>query len=199
MCKKWHSIWKQRFLCRSCNRSFVAFYSYTAYRKGTNKAIIVHLKEGCGIRSIGRLLMIGKSTVLRRIIRIAFKIMRPQISFGQTYELDELCTYIKRKEKQCWIVYALRRNTKEVIDFTVGNRSIATLKKVTDTLLLSGAKKIYTDKLKQYTTLLPKSLHRTTLHGTNHIERMNLTLRTHLKRLSRRTICYSKSIMMLIA
>ncbi|WP_291287929.1 IS1 family transposase, partial [Flavobacterium sp.] len=34
--------------------------------------------------------------------------------------------------------------------------------------------------------------------GTNHIERKNLTLRTHLKRLNRRTICYSKSLVVLI-
>lgn len=151
------------------------------------------------MRGISRLLKISVVTVLKRMLQIAATIKKPVIISGQTYELDELCTYVQQKAKQCWVVYALRRDTREVVDFIVGNRSNAVLKRVTDTLVLSGAKKIYTDKLKQYTTLLPKSLHRTSLHGTNHIERMNLTLRTHLKRLSRRTICYSKSVVMLVA
>jgi IS1 family transposase len=104
-----------------------------------------------------------------------------------------------RKDDQYWVTYAIRKDTKDVVDFTVGSRTKKTLKRITDTLLLAKAKKIYTDKLLQYKTIIPGSIHRTSLHGTNHIERMNLTLRTHLKRLGRRTICFSKSIAMLVA
>ena len=39
----------------------------------------------------------------------------------------------------------------------------------------------------------PKSIHKRFQYCTNKIERMNLTLRTHIKRLSRKTICFSKS------
>ena len=35
--------------------------------------------------------------------------------------------------------------------------------------------------------------------GTNHIERHNLTIRTHIKRLTRRTICFSRKAIMLYA
>ncbi|WP_394801047.1 IS1 family transposase [Niabella ginsengisoli] len=35
--------------------------------------------------------------------------------------------------------------------------------------------------------------------GTNHIERYNLSLRTHLKRLARRSICFTKSLKILQA
>jgi IS1 family transposase len=62
---------------------------------------------------------------------------------------------------------------------------------------LSDAKRIYTDKLRQYKTLIPAAIHRTTNRGTNHIERNNLTIRTHIKRLARRTICFSRKIAML--
>jgi insertion element IS1 protein InsB len=48
-----------------------------------------------------------------------------------------------------------------------------------------------------YKTLIPSYIHKTKKGGINHIERKNLTLRTHIKRLSRRTICYSKSAIML--
>lgn len=110
-----------------------------------------------------------------------------------------MCTYVGSKSQMQWVVYAIRKDTKEVIDFTVGSRTNNTLKRVTDTLILSKAKKIYTDKLKQYATLILRNIHSTRLHGTNHIERKNLTLRTHLKRLNRRSICFSKSASMLSA
>lgn len=118
---------------------------------------------------------------------------------GKDYELDEMCTYVKKKTNLRWIVYAIRKDNKEVVDFAVGYRTNNTLKLVTNTLILSKARKIYTDKLKQYAALLPIAIHKTTQYGTNHIERKNLSLRTHLKRLGRWTICFSRSMGLLRA
>jgi IS1 family transposase len=50
-----------------------------------------------------------------------------------------------------------------------------------------------------YRFLIAKKLHSTCLHATNHIERKNLTIRTHLKRLNRKTICFSRSLVLLTA
>lgn len=71
--------------------------------------------------------------------------------------------------------------------------------KVISPLILSDAKQIVTDKLNIYKELVPKEIHSTKNRGINHIERQNLNLRTHLKRLNRKTICYSKSFSMLFA
>lgn len=71
--------------------------------------------------------------------------------------------------------------------------------KIISRLLMADAKRIVTDKLNIYKVLIPKIIHSTKNRGINHIERQNLNLRTHLKRLNRRTICYSKSIVMLEA
>jgi insertion element IS1 protein InsB len=190
---------KQRYLCRCCKRSFVLCYTYPACMNHINDRITQYVKEGCGVRSISRLLKIATSTVLRRIKRLAKSIRKPIMAFGKEYELDELCTYVKRKTAKRWIAYAIRKDTKAVVDFTIGSRTSKTLKRVTDTLVLSEAKKVYTDKLSTYAGLLPKEIHSTRYHGTNQIERMNLNLRTHLKRLSRRTICFSRSRAMLAA
>ncbi|MGF7230373.1 IS1 family transposase [Arachidicoccus sp.] len=190
---------KQRYLCKSCKRCFINTYDYNGYDPTINNSIKEHLKEGCGIRSISRLLKISVTTVLRRIKKIAKGITKPIIAMGKEYELDELCTYVREKNNQLWVAYAIRKDTKEVIDFAVGRRTNNTLKQITDTLILSNAVKVYTDKLKQYGTLLPTSIHSTKRNGTNHIERKNLTLRTHLKRLSRRTICFSRSTSILSA
>jgi insertion element IS1 protein InsB len=181
---------KQRFLCSSCRRCFVSSYTYAAYGKNISSAVKEHVKEGCGIRSIARLLKIGISTVLRKIVNIARSIPKPIIMLGKEYELDEIRTYVQKKSRLLWIVYAIRKDTKEVVDFTIGGRTNQTLKRVTDTLLLSHATKVFTDRLSNYRFLLPAAIHCTKQYGTNSIERKNLSLRTHLKRLNRKTICF---------
>jgi IS1 family transposase len=39
---------------------------------------------------------------------------------GKEYEMDELCTYVRYREKQIWVSYAIIKNTTEVIDFNIG-------------------------------------------------------------------------------
>lgn len=60
-----------------------------------------------------------------------------------------------------------------------------------------NSKCIYTDKLNVYPALMDNIKHITQQNKINHIERMNLNLRTHLKRLSRKTICFTRSKKML--
>jgi len=91
----------------------------------------------------------------------------------------------------------LNRSDKSVVGFSVGQRTNETLKTVLGKL--GHAKRIYTDKLRQYETLISPKIHKVIRHGTNHIERQNLTIRTHLKRLTRKTICFSRSIIILSA
>ena len=85
-----------------------------------------------------------------------------------------MCTYYQKKCKLLWIVYALRKDTREVADFAIGPRTKLTLQKVTDTLVLSEADKIYTDKLNLYGSIIPANIHCTAQYGINHIERKNL-------------------------
>ncbi len=90
-------------------------------------------------------------------------------------------------------MYALDRESKSVVDFRVGARTKFNLSSITDSTLLTLPKKICTDGLNIYKSLVPEGLHKVGLPNTRHIERFNLNLRTHLKRLSRKTICFSKS------
>ena len=132
-------------------------------------------------------------------MKIAKQIHNPIISLGKKYEVDELRTYIKHKGNLIWLVYALDRQTKEIVCFNIGKRTNKTLNFVLQSLKLAKAKTIFTDGLKNYRYLIAKNIHSVKRFGTNHIERHNLNLRTHLKKLNRRTICYSKSLAMLSA
>jgi len=190
----------QRYYCKPCIKYQQEQYKYKAYEQETDKEICEHIKEGCGVRSIARLLHISPTTVIKRTKRLAKQIVKPVYHLTRkNYEMDELRTYIRNKTNRYWVAYAIRKDTKEVVDFKVGKRNKGTLRRVIDTLLLSEAKKIYTDGYPLYRTLIPPELHRRSKYKINHIERKNLSIRTHLKRLSRKTICFSKSIVMLEA
>lgn len=114
------------------------------------------------------------------------------------YEIDEMQAPCGRKSA-VFVTYALRRSDRMVVDFAVGARSYDVMCPVVDMVLHAAPRRIHTDRLIQYKNMIPKQLHSTRRRGTNYIERKNLSLRTHLKRLGRKTPCYSRSMTMLIA
>lgn len=191
---------KQRYYCKNCKYSFQRCYAYTAYRKEINKNIYCLLKESVGIRSTSRLLSISKTTVIKRIKYMASLIIRPIMSERhQYYELDEMRVVVGYKLKEAWITYAMNRHTKKIINFIVGRRSRQNISIITKSALQLHPKMVFTDGLKTYKRLIPAKQHNTRKKNTTVIERNNLTLRIHLKRLSRKTICFSKTFEMLEA
>ena len=152
---------QQRYKCKSCNKIFPLNYHYNAYKANTNQMIVKLLKEGCGVRSISRILDISVGTVLSRMIKIEEDIEPPE--FNQcncVYEVDELWSFSGNKRNDTWIIYVLDRNTRKVVDFIVGRRTKVVIKKVIDTVLLLAPKRIYTDRLNIYPGLIPKEIHR---------------------------------------
>lgn len=190
---------KQRYRCTTCGKTHIKNYSYKAYHPNLNTALVALLKEGVGILGMARILNISPTTVLNRIRHIAAQIKPPPLAYGKTYEVDELRTFVSSKRKGIWLVCAFCRESKRVVRYKVGPRTNKTLRHVITSLQLAAAKNIYTDKLKNYQWLVPKKIHKTKKHSTNHIERFHLSIRTHLKRLNRRTICFSRSAVMLSA
>ena len=184
---------KQRYKCRLCHKTRVCSYQYQAYQKYINPCIISLTKEGLGIRSTSRILKISPTTLLKRIICIAEAIPLPPLKFAKSYEVDELRFFIGRKSQPRWLAYAIERETKQTACFYIGKRDNNTLNAVIKTLKNAVPAAIFTDKLKNYKTLIPKHLHKTSRYQTNHIERKNLTLRTHLKRFQRKGISFSRS------
>lgn len=188
----------QRYWCRDCRK--VQQLNYRIKRKEEiDTVMLVKLhNEGMSISRISRIMEISKSTVQRKLEQAAAMIVLPEINeTGQEYEVDELRTYVGNKKNECWVIYAINRKTKRVMGLVVGRRTKASLKKLIDPLLRLNPGHIRTDGLNIYRGLVPKELHRVSKSILSAIERHNLTLRTHLKRLNRKTICYSKSERML--
>lgn len=189
-----------RAYCKDCKKYQQITYKYQVYKSGTVSMIAKLVCESVSIRGIARVLRVATGTVLKKIIWLARSISKPPIPLNRkAFEVDELRTYVGRKENQCWITYGFCEETKKVIDFTVGKRTKQTLRTVVNNLLISGVRNIKTDNLNIYQSLIPASRHIRGSYVINHIERNNLNLRTHLKRLGRRTICFSRSLIMLEA
>ncbi|GEN74209.1 hypothetical protein CLA01_42810 [Chryseobacterium lathyri] len=152
---------KQRYQCKFCKAINVLQYSYNAYKNDINTKVIQLTKEGMGIRSIARILKISTTTLLKRIVAIANSISQPLIPYYQTYELDEMRFFIRKKSNVMWLVYAINISIQEIIEFYIGKRNNKTLNSVVKTFITSKAEKIYTDKLRNYQYLIPKEIHST--------------------------------------
>jgi IS1 family transposase len=196
--KGWYKA-VQKYYCKACGKFQRGQYSYKLTSSTNDNNIVLLNNEGMSISSIGRYLQIAKTTVRRRILILSNK-LSPQ-PFSETNQVYEMQAFIGRNHPSCYvyITYAINRFTKRVIDFVVGKRTKENIGKVVAKLLLLNPRKIYTDGLNIYPSLIPTGIHNVFRYHTNTIERNNLTLRTHLKRLCRKTICFSKSIIMLAA
>jgi len=190
----------QQFRCNACGLYQRELYRYKAYGRDVDRWIIALVKESCGIRGIARLMGLSPTTVIARIKRIA-KYLRPNLPIRtrRSYEVDEIATYCRNKKNRVYLAYAFDRAERRVVSIAVGRRTKAMLAPVINTLQLADARTITTDGLDIYRSLIPAAIHRVKEFGINRIERHNLTLRTHLKRLGRRTLCYTKSLAMLRA
>ena len=193
---------KQRYQCKNCGKYQQDIYSYKRYNLSDDKKIKVLNAESVGIRSMSRILGYSCGTIIRRILYLRTTISRPvYLENNQVYEVDELWTYVGKNDPShySWVTFAINRRTRCIIDVAFGARNKKNLKQVIDSVKAQNPKKIITDKLITYPNLVKPTEHDTNRYSNNRIERGNLTLRTHIKRLSRKTICYSKSQKMLEA
>jgi insertion element IS1 protein InsB len=111
-------------------------------------------------------------------------------------ELDEQWSYVGNKGNQRWLWLAICHVTRTVLAFVFGNRTDDVFLKLKRLLQPYGITVFYTDNWGAYSRHLPVQNHVIGKSNTQRIERKNLTLRTRVKRLTRKTICFSKSEIM---
>ena len=107
--------------------------------------------------------------------------------------MDEQWSFVGNKQNQRWLWYAWEPRFKRIIAHAFGRRTEATLKKLLKLLDPYPFKFYCTDDWKSYKSCLPEERHIVGKFFTQRIERQNLNFRTRLKRLARRTICFSRS------
>jgi insertion element IS1 protein InsB len=111
-------------------------------------------------------------------------------------EVDEMESYVGKKIYQRWLWHAIDHYTGTILAFVLGRREDRIFLKLKRLLKPFGITKFYTDGLKTYERHLSRSERQVSKLKMQKIERKHLTLRTRIKRLQRKTICFSKIIQM---
>ena len=114
----------------------------------------------------------------------------------ESAELDEMWGFIQNKRNQRWLWLAINHDTGDILAYTFGKRKDKVFQQFMSILKPFGITMFYTDDWGSYKRNLEKSNHIIGKRNTQTIERKNLTLRTRIKRLTRKTICFSKTIEM---
>ena len=107
-------------------------------------------------------------------------------------EVDEHWSFIGKKANQRWLWYAVDHKTNEVLAFTFGTRQDEVFRDLQDHLKGFTIGRFYTDDWGAYSRNLYPQCHQVGKDQTQKIERKNLNWRTWIKRLARKTICFSK-------
>ena len=108
-------------------------------------------------------------------------------------EWDEMWSYVGSKANPRWTWYLLERNSGRIVAWENGRRQDEVLLRLLGHVAHLPLRRCYTDDWGAYKRLLHSPYqHIIGKADTWKIERRNLNFRTHLKRLNRRTICFSK-------
>ena len=108
--------------------------------------------------------------------------------------MDEQWSYVGSKRNPHWLWYAFDTEEKRALAYVFGPRNDQTCRRLLDLLAPLHPGLIITDDWGSYAREIPDQMHLVGKIYTQSIERNNLTLRTRIKRLARKTICFSRSV-----
>ncbi len=164
-----------------------------------------------GVRDTARSLHICPNTVLRALKKKATALASVNTSLLSTLnpdevawdmerageaEMDEMWSFVGNKGNPRWLWHAIDHHTGKVLASVFGRRQDTVFLKRKALLEPFGITRYYTDYWGAYTRHLDTAVHSPGKRNTQKIERTHLTLRTRIKRLVRKTICFSKTAQM---
>jgi IS1 family transposase/transposase-like protein len=200
----------QRYRCQNTEcfiKTFMLEYSYRAYVPGVKDQAVEMAINGSGIRDTARVLNINKNTVINLLKKKENILVQvnPNLSNLSAEnniefiienafeaEMDEQWSYVGNKSNQRWLWYAIDHATNKVLAYVFGKRKDVVFQELKDLLAPFNITRYYTDDLGTYTRHLDENIHEIGKANTQKIERKNLNFRTWIKRLARKTICFSK-------
>jgi insertion element IS1 protein InsB len=108
-------------------------------------------------------------------------------------DADEFWSYVGNKGNQRWTWYAIEKLSGIILAWHNGRRTDESCARLIRKLSVFPIKTYCTDDWGSYRKFIPSDKHVTGKSHTWKIERKNLNFRTHIKRLNRKTICFSKN------
>jgi insertion element IS1 protein InsB len=116
-----------------------------------------------------------------------------EVHRGFSSELDEMWSYVHDKGNPRWLWHAIDHRTGQELGYVFGRRKDEVFLKLKALLEPFGITTYYTDGWGAYERHLDAEQHQVGKDNTQKIESKHINLRTRIKRLVRRTICFSKT------
>ena len=204
----------QRYLCQNtlCAKgSFLLDYCNRGCLPEVKHTIIDMSLNASGVRDTARSLHICPNTVLRELKKKAaalesvntalLRTLNPEnvavaLAHAGEAEMEEKWSFVRHKGHPRWLWPAIDHHTGKVLASVCGRRQETGFLQLKALREPFGITQYYTDYWGAYTRHLDPEEHTPGKRNTQKIERKHLTLRTRIKRLVRKTICFSKTIQM---
>ena len=210
---------KQRYCCQEtvCDgRTFLLEYSYAGHSAEIKHQIVDMAMHASGIRDTARVLHVSPTTVIKELKKkepelqsvnhsvlasvqpeqVEIEIGRAdelEVRRGLSSELDEMWRFVQAKVHPRWLWHAIDHHTGKVLAYVFGRRKDTVFLKLKALLEPFGITRYYTDGWGAYERHVEAEKHTIGKENTQKIERKHINLRTRIKRLVRRTICFSKT------
>jgi len=201
---------KRRLRCLTCKKYITSGGKSWFINEEQIKLINALLLERLSLRGICRVVQVSLSWLLKYISKLYdeqsddLNYRRNKDNRGQASlqlidsELDEMWSFVGKKKNKQWIWIALDRKTRQVITFHIGDRSKKSAQQLWDNLpnFYKENGQFYTDDWDAYKAVFPAEKHISSKNkkDTNHIERLNLTIRSRCSRLVRKSLSFSKKL-----
>jgi IS1 family transposase/transposase-like protein len=187
--------------CKDCGAHRV-LEPASGYSPRAKQRILDTYKERASLRGLGRIFGVARQTVLqglkelmRRLPDLKDTLLPPRAD--DVLELDEVWSFVFKKDAKHWLWIALCRRTRQIVAFVLGDRCEQTCRrlwnKIPDHYRTCHSSSDFWDAYqKVFGTETHQSVGKES-GQTTHIERWNNTLRQRLARFVRKTLSFSKS------
>src|SRR5262245_42503911 len=116
-----------------------------------------------------------------------------EVRRGLSSELDEMWSVVQAKAHARGLWHTIDNQTGQMLAYVFGRRKDAVFRKSQQLLEPFGITKFYTDGWGAYERHIDTEQHHVGKENTQKIESKHINLRTRIKRLMRRTLCFSKT------
>ncbi|HJW29675.1 MAG TPA: IS1 family transposase, partial [Saprospiraceae bacterium] len=201
---------KQNYRCRRCGRAFIRELDRGQVSPEQQELVKKLSLERISLRGICRVVGVSLGWLLNYLVGLYERLpdhLNVRIEHTDKHvliqrlevEADELLSFIKHKKNKQWLWLAMDLKTRQVVAFHVGDRSKHSARKLWKAIpkVYKERAVFYTDQYAGYPGIIPAGQHRAIskeLRKTNHIERLNGTLRQRISRLVRATLSFSKKL-----
>lgn len=190
---------KQSFKCKDCGYQYVQDPKPRAYPTEVKKLCLKMYLNGMGFRGIARVTEIDHTTIINWVEEAGESLSdEPQEDeIPEITEIDELQTFVGNKKNKFWIWTVVNHKRQGILLWNIGARSHETFEPIWQIIKCWHSFWYVTDGWKVYPMYIDPEDHLVSKTYMTRVEGENTRLRHYLARLHRKTLCYSKSTLLL--